>query len=231
MAKFEKRIKAQNLRKKGLSIKSIASDLIVSKSSVSIWCRDINLTKKQKDVLWKNAIAAGQKGRLIGAEMNKKKKESNIIFYKNQGRRDISRLSKRDFLIAGIGLYWGEGSKNGKLNFVNSDPDLILFMFKWFQDIIGVKKEDFIPRIFINRIHKSRVNKVLKFWSLLLELPVKQFRRTIFIKTKQKKIYENYDRYFGMLALRIRNSTNISYKILGLIDALKYQKIKKIEPV
>lgn len=220
MAKFDKKIKAQKLRRNGLSIKSIASKLEVSKSSVSIWCKNIILTKKQRDVLLKNSIIAGYKGRLLGAMMNKKKKEKIISFYRLKGKKEINKLSRKNFLIAGLALYWGEGSKNKQLNFVNSNPSIILFMFKWFQIIMNIKKDEFMPRIFINEIHKPRINKVLEFWNSLLKLPKEQFRKTIFIKTKQKKIYENHDRYYGMLAFRIKNSAKLSYRILGLIEAL-----------
>lgn len=221
MAKFEKRIKAHRLRKSGRSILFISKKLKVSKSTVSIWCRTLKLTPKQKEHLLRNAIKAGFKGRLIGAEMNKRKKQERIDFYKKSSKKEIGRISRRDFLIAGIALYWGEGSKKSKLSFINSDPTMIKFMFRWFQKIILVRKEEFIPRIFINAIHKPRINKVFRFWSSLLKLPIKQFGSPIFLKKKPKKIYENYDSYYGVLALEIRKSTNLKYRMLGFIEALK----------
>ena len=47
MAKYKEKIKAQELRERGRSIKEITKTLNVSKGSVSVWCRDIKLTKKQ----------------------------------------------------------------------------------------------------------------------------------------------------------------------------------------
>ncbi|NOY35928.1 MAG: hypothetical protein GXP44_03395 [bacterium] len=223
MAKFEKRLEARELRRKGRSINFIAEKLGVSKSSASVWCRDLKLTKVQSERLMKNAIKAGHKGRMMGAEMNRRKKEEAIALYRQSAKKEIGKLSKRDFLIAGIALYWGEGSKNNKFTFVNSDPEMILFMFKWLQEIMKVKKEEFMPRIFINEMHKPRAGKVLRFWSSLLKIPEKQFGNIIFLKMKQKKVYENYDSYFGVLALGARNSANLKYKVLGFIEALKKQ--------
>ncbi|MEK7566453.1 MAG: hypothetical protein AAB494_02145 [Patescibacteria group bacterium] len=223
MAKFEKRLEARKLRRKGRSIKSIAKRLDVSKGSVSVWCRDLKLTERQRNILMKKAIAAGHKGRMIGAEMNRQKRLESISYFKEKSLKDIGKLSKRELLVSGIALYWGEGSKGGKLSFANSDPALILFMIKWFKEIMGVKDEEFMPRIYINEIHKPREMKVLKFWAALLNLPASQFRKTIFIKTKQKKVYENYENYYGVLAFRVRNSAKLGYYILGLIDALKAQ--------
>jgi len=224
MAKFEKRLEAFKLRKRGWSLRSIAKELDVAKATVSEWCKNLKLTPKQKEHLLRNAIRAGSKGRLIGAEMNKRKKQECIDFYKKSGKKEIGRLSKRDLLIAGSALYWGEGSKKSKLAFVNSDPDTIKFMFRWFQKSMLVKKEDFMPRIFINDIHRSRIKKVLKFWSSFLNLPVSQFGNPVFLKRNPKKVYENYDNYYGVLALGVRKSVKLKYRILGLIDAIKNQK-------
>lgn len=221
MAKFKKRLKAHRLRRKGLSIKSIAEKLDVSKSTASIWCRDMKLTKKEEKRLLKNAVVAGHKGRIMGAETNRRKKQKIIDFYKKSAIKSMGVLSDRDILIAGTALYWGEGSKSGKLAFSNSDPIMIKFMFKWFQKIMGVKKNDFMPRIFINEMHKPRIEKVLSFWSSWLKLPKKQFGNPAFIKTPQRKIYENYEYYYGILSIRIRKSMNLQYRIFGLINALK----------
>lgn len=222
MAKFKKRLQAITLRKKGYSIKSISEKLDVSKGSVSIWCRDIILTEKQKNILRDNMIKAGHKGRMIGAEINRKKREDNIAFFREFGKNEIGQISRRDLLIAGIALYWGEGSKSDKtsLAFVNSDPSMIKFMYRWFNEVMGVKKEEFMPRIFINEIHRPRIKVVLNFWSSFLDLPISQFGNPVFLKMKQKKIYDNYNVYYGVLALKVRKSSNLKYKILGLIKAL-----------
>jgi len=226
MAKFQEKIKAQELRVKGLSINYIAKKLNVSKGSISYWCKDIKLTEKQKKKLLENSIRAGHKGRLMGAEMNRRKKQGNIDFYKILAKKQIGKISKRDLLIAGVALYWGEGVKSDKSSFafINSDPEAIKFMYKFYSEILGVKKENFMPRIFINEIHKDRIDVVLNFWSNLLKLPISQFGNPVFLKMEQKKIYENHDNYFGVLSLKVRKSTNLKYQVLGLIGALKENK-------
>ena len=160
MAKFEKKIEARKLRKKGWSIRSIALHIDVTKGSVSIWCRDLELTHKQKERLLKNAIRAGHKGRMIGAEMNRKKKQDRIDYNKKLGIQEIGRLAKRDLLLAGIGLYWGEGTKKSATALVNSDPKLILFMFHWFKYVMNVKNKTVGMLVFFVLIVKryTRIN-------------------------------------------------------------------------
>ncbi len=121
------------------------------------------------------------------------------------------------------GLYWGEGTKSDRsaLAIVNSDPEIILVMKKWFKKVFQLNDEDFMPRIFINDIHRPRIKKVVKYWSSLLQLPESQFGNQVFLKMNQKKIYENYDSYYGILSLKVRRSSRLKYEILGLIDAVK----------
>jgi transcriptional regulator with XRE-family HTH domain len=225
IAKVEERIKARKLRKKGYSMRSIASLLNISKGTISIWCRDIPLTREQKRRLSENAIKKGHKGRMIGARTNRQRKLENIKRYEFISKNEIGTMSYRDLLFAGTALYWGEGSKteNSRLAFTNSDPEAILFMYKWFKEVFGVTKKEFTPRIFINKIHARRIKKVVAFWSELLKLPKEQFGNPVLLNVGNKKIYDNHDQYYGVLSLRIRKSTNLKYHILGLIKALKKQ--------
>lgn len=216
MAKFDKKIQAQNLRRtQGLAIKRIASLLNVSKSTVSKWCIDIELTDKQKNKLLENQ----KRGWMQGSLANKKKKEARIEFNKNYAKKMLGNLSKRDLLIAGIALYWAEGSKTTQFTFVNTDSAMIAFFHRWLQSM-KVADEDLIPRVFINEMHRKRIKDVINHWATLLEVPKEQFRKTIFIKTKQKKIYANYDRYYGLLSIRVRNSSELKYKMLGFVGIL-----------
>ena len=225
MAKSKEKIQAHNLRRKGWSLLSISKKLGVSKSTVSLWCKDMKLTKKQSEALLNNAIKLGNRGRIIGANANKRKKEERIDFYNKSAKKDVGVISRRELFMLGVALYWAEGSKTDKFSFSNSDPEMILFLCLWLEVAMGIKKKEFMPRIFINDIHRPRIKKVLKYWSVLLRLPIEQFGNPTFLKMKQKKIYSNHDNYYGTLALRVRNSSGLKYRVLGLIDAIKGQKM------
>ena len=230
MSKFELKNKVTALRRRGLSIKEISNNLALSKSTVSLWCRDIILTGKQVRRLRQKMLDAGHTGRLKGAESNHKKKIASIELGKVWAKDQFGYLSKREFFIAGIALYWAEGSKsyNNQLSFINSDPEMIIFMHKWFITFFDIDSEDIIARIFINEIHKSRIAKVLNFWSDLLNLTKDCFRKTIFIKSKQRKVYANHDSYFGQLSLRFKKSSTLRYKILALINNLKKADVAQV---
>ena len=78
MAKSLKKLESIKLRRLGMSIKEISDTISIAKSTVSIWCRDVVLSKVQKDTLYRKMVDAGHKGRIMGAETNKKKKVTSI---------------------------------------------------------------------------------------------------------------------------------------------------------
>ena len=77
----------------------------------------------------------------------------------------------------------------------------------------------------INSIHKPRIKKIIKYWSDNLEIPLSQFAKPYYVYVKPKKVYQNYDTYYGIVRLRILRSSLIQYKMLGLIEALKLAKL------
>lgn len=220
MAKFQEKIKAQELRRQGESIKQIAKQLKVSKSSASLWCKNIVLTKEQIAMLQERMANKSYEGRVKGARVQHERRLMEVNVLKKEGAALIKHFSKNDFLIAGAGLYWGEGAKNGLARIVNSDPNVIRFTMRWFRDIFGVPRNNFTLRISINIIHKGRTDIIENYWSKFLDIPLTQFTKTCFIKAKSKKIYENFNNYYGVLTITIQKSGNLRHKILGLIEKI-----------
>lgn len=221
MAKTEKKIKARKLRSSGKSIKTIARILNVSQSSASIWCRDIELSTEQKIELERHQKKGSYIGRIKGAETRKRKRVEETEALRSEGIKEISKLTSQSFFAAGVGLYWGEGTKTGGITgIVNSDPKAILFMMSWFKRFCGVRDNDFICRVGINSLHKNRIEEVERYWHKTTGIPRDQFTKTSLYKSILKKKYDNQDEYFGTLRLKIRNGTQIQRKILGWIEGL-----------
>jgi predicted transcriptional regulator len=223
MSKFEKRMLSHELRKKGLSINVIANKLNVSKNSVSLWCRDIPLTKEQRKNLEENTRLAGNVGRMIGAEVNRQKRLANLKKYNERGKDEIGRLSKRDLTLLAAALFWAEGAKTGsRFVFVNSDPGMILLMKRYLIEVEKVESSRIFVTVQINRIHEQRIEIVNKFWMDLLQLPKNQFGKVYYIGVVPKKKYENHEEYYGILRITVRNGASLQYKLLGYINALKF---------
>ena len=146
----------------------------------------------------------------------KREKEAEIA-----GIKEVGKLSERDLLVAFAALYWGEGSKkNRRLFIINSDPEMVKFLFRVFRELFNVKDERFSLAVGINISHKKRDDEVKNYWAKITGIPKSQFRKTIFVKTKNKKIYKNFQSYYGMLRINITKSIDIYYKTMGLIRGL-----------
>lgn len=230
MSKFQYKNEVFKLRRQGWSLNDIAEHLSLSKSTVSLWCKEIKLTKSQVKKLYEKMVSSGHKGRMMGAMINRKKKQDNQELALKWANNSMEHFSLNDLLYVGISLYWAEGSKSDKhqLCFVNSDPNMILFMYYWFQNVFGVNRNDFILRLSINEIHRYREDEVLSFWVNLLNSKKSCFRKTVFIKTRQKKVYENHNRYYGLLSLRLKKSSVIKYKILALVNVMRQAGVAQV---
>lgn len=103
-------------------------------------------------------------------------------------------------LIAGVMLYWAEGSKknNNYVAFSNSDPDMIKLFLNFLREICGIQE---------NRLHlllhiyTDQDEKELKsFWSRATKIPLIQFNRT-YIHQGKIGNYKKKSQY-GTVSLR-----------------------------
>ena len=224
MASIMKKLLAQDLRRKGLSIGEIAVRLWMQNSgSISKWCRDIVLTPQQIERLTARQESGSYKGRIIATENLRKVRLKEAESMRREGLKEIGSINKRDLFIAGLGMYWSEGETypgSDRLSFINSDPKMILFILKWFKEICKVPNDKFSLQVKINKIHKRRAEDIENFWSKLTGLPLAQFTKTILIKAKSRKIYPNPNEYFGTLRITVREGTKLRRKVNGWLEGL-----------
>lgn len=209
---FSKKILAIQLRKEGKSYSEIKSIIDASKSTLSNWLKDIELTRKQKLRLSKLQATA-----YLGAKKIQAKSLAHHKEIKEKAEQDFAKLVKNQFFVAGLMLYWAEGSKNvGSVQFSNSDPEMIRLMMKWFRKFCNVPEKKFRIGLFVHSLHIKE--NYLDFWSKITSLPINQFNRpyikpTIFSKRKNK-LYE------GTCVIKIHNR-NLHSRILGWIEGAK----------
>jgi predicted transcriptional regulator len=215
--KLKLKQKARELRKKGWSVRAIEKKLGVSRSSVSFWIRNIKLTKKQLEKLYLNKKTGGLKGSIIAA-MNKIKARENLTKkIMREGRREIGKMSKRDKFIAGISLYFAEGTKADKsVSFTNSDPKAIKFMAKWLRKFCEVPNNKFRCSIYLH--DNLDEEKAKKYWSLLIKIPLSQFRKNYIVKTNTKRLRKTINPH-GVFRLTV-SDVNLHRKIMGWISAV-----------
>jgi transposase-like protein len=121
--KPEKRAEARKLRsEQGMALGAIAQQLGVSKGSVSLWVRDIELTRSQQAALLARNPALN--GQLLGMHVRRERCRERRLEAQEHGRA----LARRGDAIhrGGCMLYWAEGSKGrNAVQLVNSDAALL----------------------------------------------------------------------------------------------------------
>jgi len=223
MARIIEKNKALRLRKRGKSINEIAAKLNIAKSTVSSWCRNIQLGPEQIERLAKRQESGSYKGRMKFLERIRKERIKEVALLRKQGIKEIGKLNKRDLFIGGVAMYWSEGytySGGEQVGFTNSDPKMILLMLRWLKEICKVSDDNISLQVKINKIHKDRIKEVENYWSNLTKIPVGQFNKTVLIKSKTKKIYPNSNAHYGTLRVTVRQGTRLRRKIAGWIEGL-----------
>lgn len=221
--KYKLRTQAIKLRKSGYSIPDIASRLNVSKSTASLWCRDILLSEKQKKILEERT---NRKLRDFFKLVEKQKKEradekQSIIW---QGAKEIGELSLRELFLTGVALYWAEGFKHEaekRLGFCNSDPSMIKLQMDFWQKCLGVNKSDISPRLTINEMFRDQTDRIQNFWADILDIPLTQFTKPFCQQSKMVKKFDNGKSYHGVLRIHVRKSSKLMTRMRGWMLGLK----------
>jgi transcriptional regulator with XRE-family HTH domain len=215
--KLELQFKAKALRKKGMSIKAIEKKLCVSRSSVSLWVRDVKLTKEQFRKLYLNKRTGAIRGSYVAAMNKIRAREELVEKLKKEGEKEIGRLSKRDRFIAGVAMYFAEGSKRGgSVQFSNTDPRSVEFMVKWIKEFLGPPQKKFRGALYIHDNLDS--DKAKKFWSRTTGIPLDQFTKTYIVKNNPRRLRKVKHPY-GVFRITVSN-VNLHRKVMGWISGL-----------
>lgn len=225
--KIESKLLAQQMRRQGFSYKEILTKIKVSKDTISRWCKDIELSEKQKSRLLHSKELGQRKGSLIAAEnkRNLRKERTKVIF--KLSKKAVGKLTERDRFIMGIALYAAEGTKTDRQGaFTNSDPRQILFMVNWFREFCKVPQERLHGALWLHEGLSEETAQ--QYWSRVTGIPIKNFYKTYRSKDKKDshKIRKNVHQY-GVFAIRFTHA-EIHRHIIGWISALFDGKISTI---
>jgi transcriptional regulator with XRE-family HTH domain len=214
--KYREKIRAIKLRKEGLSYKAILKKVDVSKSTLSIWLRNIELTKEQKNKLLNKAEIAMYNA--AKRKVDNRIKRTNIIIEK--AKKEVRGHKDDSLFLIGIALYWAEGAKSHDetVKFSNSDEKMIGIMMQWFREICRVPEEKFRVHVHMHSLHCRK--DILKYWSKITNIPLNQFYKPYIKKTslgQRKNILYN-----GTCSIVV-NEKDLFRKIIGWKTGLEEQ--------
>lgn len=205
------------MRKQGKSINQIVKEANLTKSSVSLWVRDIVLTDTQKKKLSEKGRSVESVEKRRTSRLRNEQKKRQIVI--DKAKEDFTDISLEQLKLIGAMLYWGEGGKTDhwSVRMANSDPSIIRVMMKFFREVCKVPEDKF--RAHIHTFENANVGETEKYWSKVSGIPQKQFYKT-YRKPSIASLQKRKTLPFGTLDLYVHN-TQLFLTIKGWIERVK----------
>jgi len=197
--------RARELRAESRTLQEIADELGVSRSSASVWVRDVEFDPKP-----------AQRPQFRNPSSLHLKKLAEIDAMNEWGRTQIGELSDDAFLAAGTALYAGEGAKrDGEVMFANTDAAMVAFFCRWLRRFFAIDENRLRVRVYLHA--GLDLDAAQRHWSTVTGVPLAQFRhgyRAAADPTIRRAKHEH-----GCVYVRYGCSTT-HRKIMGLTRAL-----------
>ena len=212
-AKDGLRAKARALRREGRTYDEIQLELGVSKSSISLWVRDLPKPEPR--------YTPQQQRELMSAGLSRHRaaREEERIRSKTSARQEIGQLSDRELFLVGVALYWAEGSKDKShdrreyLQFVNSDPDVIRIFLRWLT-LLEVAESRLHFHLSIHET--ADVEAAEFFWAEVVGVDSSDFNRTTLKRHNPGTSRKNTgDTYKGCLPVYVAESAELYRRVEG----------------
>jgi transcriptional regulator with XRE-family HTH domain len=219
-AKDDIKAQARELRAQGLAYNEIAERLDVSKSSVSLWVRDLPVPERLSyEERRKRAADGVQRYWEVERQVRGSQRACEVA----AAAAELSDLTDREILVAGAIAYWCEGAKNkpnrkvDQVIFMNSDPGLIMFFLR-FLDAAGVSRDDLTLRVHIHE--NADAEAAQRFWLELTGTQPSQFRHPTLKRHNPKTLRTNVgENYHGCLRIDVRRGSQLYRRIEGWVSA------------
>jgi hypothetical protein len=120
--------------------------------------------------------------------------------------------------IAGLMLYWGEGSKRGKsVDLANSDSTMIKIFLRFLREICVIEEKRL--RVYTYCYSNQDLNCLLNYWSKITKIPLSQFSKP-YVRNDYKMVAGRQMEY-GMIHIRYSDKKLLNYL---LKEINKYQQ-------
>ncbi|MFF9583270.1 hypothetical protein [Streptomyces achromogenes] len=212
-AKDDLRDRARELRLQGWTYDRIQAELGCSKSSISLWVRDLpkpepRYTPEEQRALMNEGLAH------LRAARDREREET-----KQRAAAAVGRPSERELFLVGVGLYWAEGTKDKpydrreNVTFVNSDPGMIKVFLAWL-DLLQVERERLRFTVMIHE--NADVEGAERYWADLVGADASAFRKTTLKTHNPKTVRKNTkDAYRGCLVIKVLKGADLYRRIEG----------------
>ncbi|MEV6698244.1 hypothetical protein AB0M68_13850 [Streptomyces sp. NPDC051453] len=212
-AKDHLRVQARELRRLGRTYGEIQAELGCSKSSVSLWVRDMaepeaRCTPEEQRARMNAGLAQ------LRATQDSERRET-----KRAAEEAVGPLCDRELFLTGVALYWAEGTKSKPyrrsevLQFINSDPDVIRLFVRWLE-LLGVAADRLTLRV---SIHESAdIAAAQAHWAEVVGVDASAFSKPTIKKHNPRTVRKNTEgNYHGCLVIYVRQSAELYRRMEG----------------
>lgn len=205
-AKHELRQECRRLRAAGMTYTEIAEKTGASKGSLSLWLRRQPGPGREPydhKQHFRRIQPLGAAARSANARARRERATA-------EGAMAVGDVTDRDLFIAGLALYWAEGSKDkpwrrsGRVVLINGDPGVLHTFLAWL-DLVGVPEA---ARSYRLTIHESaHVTAQEAWWARELGIPLASFSRATLKRHNPATVRRNTgDSYHGCLVVTVQGS-------------------------
>jgi hypothetical protein len=212
-SRWERSELGRDLRRLGLSYGEIMELVPVKKSTLATWCREIQLSLDQLRAL-KERRPSTVRG--VPRDTHRKRRRE-IELIRAQALLEAEHLLADPFWVAGVALYWGEGTKSvRRLALANADA-AALRLFKQWSECYLPPNDGWRGRL---NLHANNDEPAARaWWADQLGVPVSDFTKS-YIKPDGTGHRKNTLEY-GVCTLIKRRSGNAYQSTMAWIEFLQ----------
>ncbi len=199
----------RDLRRLGLMQSEIRKIIPMAKSTLSNWCRDVELTAGQIAAIRQRGYSQPGVPRdtqpMRRAEVNELRRLSYVA---------AEPLFADPLFAAGVALYWAEGSKTqSDLTLANTDPALLRLFISWVRSYLAADAEF---RLNLH-LHDGNIEpEARQFWRRELGLPTARCTKT-YLKPGGTGHRKNRLQH-GVCRVRVCRSTDMWHTTMAWIE-------------
>ncbi|GGT08066.1 MULTISPECIES: hypothetical protein [Streptomyces] len=212
-AKDDLRARARELRLQGMTYDRIQLELGCSKSSISLWVRDLPKPDSR------SPQEQGREGAYKRWSLEAPRREAERSAVIDAARDEVGAMSERELFLAGVALYWAEGSKSKPYRrdesviFVNSDPGIIRVHLAWLK-LLEVDPARLRFRVMVHET--ADVQGAESYWAAVAGVKPTELQRTTLKKHNPKTVRKNTgENYRGCLVVRVSAARDLYRRIEG----------------
>lgn len=214
--------RAVQFRKQGQTYGEIAKKIKVSKSTLSLWLRKVEVPAEFISRIQQKKLDAVR----LGWAARRKERIDRTQLITDSAREEAKRLITQPLWLVGVTLYWAEGHKENPwrtgtlVTFTNMDENTIILFRNWCRKFLNVLHDDFVYSLYIHDSRRMHFIEMRKWWAQKLNINPNSI--AVYYKKSMKKHvrHNDSDGYHGVLRVRVKKSVDMNRRIASWTSEL-----------